>query len=84
MIKCYNEKIWDIETLNYMLFAGVAYNKEVSDSDYHKSIFDSDILLNVFKDNNIAIINLELDPVDDLVIDPKSHNLNIKILGIKQ
>lgn len=80
-IEAYSLKVWDIQTINYMLFAGINWVDGISrNEDFHKSIYTKEILEKVLINNNCSILNIEFDKIDNILINnPYSHNLNIKI-----
>lgn len=80
-IESYSLKIWDINTINYMLFAGINWVDGVTrNEDFHKSIYNKEILEKVLIKNNCSILKVEFDLIDKNLIDnPYCHNLNIKI-----
>lgn len=80
-IESYSLKIWDIQTVNYMLFAGINWVDGIPrNEDFHKSIYNKEILEKVLIKNNCSILKVEFDLIDKNLIDnPYCHNLNIKI-----
>jgi hypothetical protein len=78
--------VWDLETVIYMLFAGKNWVDGVSrNEDFHKSAYSLDLLNQILSENNFEIKEYEFDQIDhQLLINPKSHNLNIKILAVKK
>jgi hypothetical protein len=69
-----------------MLFAGKNWVDGVSKSeDFHKSVYSAELLNKILNENNFLIQSCEFDKIDhQLLFNPKSHNLNIKINAIKK
>lgn len=86
IIKAYFANVWDLETVIYMLFAGKNWVDGVSKSeDFHKSVYSAELLNKILNENNFLIQSCEFDKIDrQLLFNPKSHNLNIKINAIKK
>jgi hypothetical protein len=80
-IEAYSLKIWDIQAINYMLFAGINWVDGISrNEDFHKSIYSKEILEKILIKNNCSIIKIEFDLIDkNLINNPYCHNLNLKI-----
>jgi hypothetical protein len=86
MIEAYSTGVWDITTLNYMLFAGKNWVNGVStNEDLHKSCYSRLFLETVLSQNQFKILNISLNSIDDMLRhNPYSHNLNIMIQAQKQ
>jgi predicted SAM-dependent methyltransferase len=85
IIKAYYANVWDLETVIYMLFAGKNWVDGVSrNEDFHKSVYSLDLLNNILSNNQFTIKSVEFDQIDELLLrNPRSHNLNIKIIAQK-
>jgi len=85
IIKAYYANVWDLETVIYMLFAGKNWVDGISrNEDFHKSAYSLDLLNNILSQNQFTIKNVEFDQIDEsLLRNPRSHNLNIKIIAQK-
>jgi len=84
-IKCYRDGVWDVRNLNYMMFAGVSYNKEnVSEFDFHKSIYNFESIKNVLSSCNVEIESVRYDNDSDLHMNSYGHNMNMFIWGVKR
>jgi predicted SAM-dependent methyltransferase len=86
IIKAYYANVWDLETVIYMLFAGKNWVDGISkNEDFHKSVYSLDLLHKILDENNFLIESYSFDKIDhQLLVNPKSHNLNIKINAIKK
>jgi len=80
-IKAYNDKVWDMETINYMLFAGINWVDGITrPEDFHKSIYSVEYMAKILKENNFLISKIEYEDIDNnLLINSKAHNLNMVI-----
>jgi predicted SAM-dependent methyltransferase len=85
-LEAYSKGVWSIEDLNHMIFAGLNWvNQKSKCEDFHKCAYNSTILTQILELNNIKVENIEYDQIDqDLVINPRSHNLNLMIYGVKK
>lgn len=85
IIEAYIKGVWNLEILNYMLFAGKNWVDGVSkNEDFHKSCYSKDFLENLLISNHFKILSIEFDKIDnDLNNNPYAHNLNIKIKSQK-
>ena len=86
IIRAYYANVWDIETVNYMLFAGTNWVDGNSRSeDFHKSVYSPQLLLSILNENKFKVINVNFDHIDEpLLRNPRSHNLNISINAVKE
>lgn len=84
-LKAYNDKIWDMETINYMLFAGINWVDGIPrNEDFHKSIYSVESMVKLLKENNFSILSIEYEGIDEfLKNNPKSHNLNMVIYATR-
>lgn len=84
-IEAYQRGIWSINNFNYMLFAGVNWvNESPKCEDFHKCAYDTKSIQFLLEKNNINIENIEYDEIDEiLLINPRSHNLNLMIWAKK-
>jgi hypothetical protein len=79
-IKAFNNNKWNLEKINYMMFAGIGWTDGVSrDQDWHKSIYTIEFLTEQLKKNNISIISTNFDSHENT----STGNLNLHILGKK-
>jgi 2-polyprenyl-3-methyl-5-hydroxy-6-metoxy-1,4-benzoquinol methylase len=85
MIEAYLSKVWDIETLNYMLYAGKNWVDNISkNEDFHKSCYSKAFLEKLLMENHFKILDVSFDQIDEsLKHNPYSHNLNIFIKSQK-
>lgn len=84
-VECYNKKIWDIDHINYMLFAGIPWGKQsVDDTDFHKSIYTYEKLSEILNSFGVRIESTAFDRIDDLVFGKYNHNLNMYVWGVKE
>lgn len=85
IIEAYQKGIWNLEVMNYMLFAGKNWVNGISkNEDFHKSCYSKSLLENILISNGFAINNIEYDKIDkDLINNPYSHNLNIIVTSTK-
>lgn len=85
IIRAYYANVWDLETVIYMLFAGKNWVDGISrNEDFHKSVYSLDLLNNILSNNQFTIKSVEFDQIDEsLLRNPRSHNLNIKIIAQK-
>jgi predicted SAM-dependent methyltransferase len=85
IIKAYYANVWDLETVIYMLFAGKNWVDGISrNEDFHKSVYSLELLNDILSKNKFSIKNVEFDQIDEsLLRNPRSHNLNIKIIAQK-
>jgi predicted SAM-dependent methyltransferase len=86
IIQAYYANVWDLETVIYMLFAGKNWVDGISrNEDFHKSVYSLKLLNQILSENNFEIKNCEFDSIDhQLLMNPRSHNLNIKIHAVKK
>lgn len=86
MIEAYNNKIWSLEVLNYMLFAGKNWVNGISKpEDYHKSCYSKEMLESILENNGFIIQKITFDKIDEaLRRNPYIHNLNLMIEAIKK
>jgi hypothetical protein len=84
-IEAYLKGVWSINDFNYMLFAGANWVDESPKcEDFHKCAYDSKSIRSLLEKNNINLENIEYDEIDRVLItNPRSHNLNLMITGIK-
>jgi predicted SAM-dependent methyltransferase len=84
-IEAYLNGVWSIADFNYMLFAGLSWtNRDPHCEDFHKCAYNAELLNNLLLRNNIKISYIKYDEIDDLLmINPRSHNLNLMIFGEK-
>jgi hypothetical protein len=82
IIEAYRIGVWDVATLNYMLFAGINYTDVGSqECDFHKSVYSKDQICSHLQKLGFTIISVNEDVIDQsLLFNPKCHNLNIQIL----
>lgn len=85
IIRAYYANVWNLETVIYMLFAGKNWVDGISrNEDFHKSAYSLDLLNNILSKNKFTIKSVEFDQIDEsLLRNPRSHNLNIKIIAEK-
>jgi hypothetical protein len=85
IMKAYLSGIWNSKVTNYMLFAGINWsNEKVKNEDFHKSCFGANDIYSILVKNKMKIISFDLDQIDkDLIDNPYSHNLNMKIWAEK-
>lgn len=85
MIQAYQQNIWSIDVLNYMLFAGKNWVNGISkNEDFHKSCYSKDFLEHLLSINNFTINNIQFDKIDnELKQNPYIHNLNLMIEATK-
>ena len=78
----FTEGVWDIPTLNHMLFAGTNYTDVGTQScDFHKSVYTPEYLAEIFTQIGFKVLGTEEDSVDDaLRHNPRAHNLNLTIV----
>lgn len=86
MIEAYQSKVWTLEVLNYMLFAGKNWVNGISKpEDYHKSCYSKHLLEELLTQNNFLIDTITFDQIDvPLKQNPYIHNLNILINATKR
>lgn len=86
IIDAYKSGVWDIDILNYMLFAGKNWVDGISrNEDFHKSCYSLDFISKLLNDHGFEIIHITYDTIDeDLKNNPYCHNLNLMITGIKK
>lgn len=84
-VKAYYANIWDIENINYMLFAGKNWvDGKSRPEDFHKSVYSPNFLINLLKENKFKVYKVELDSIDEALLrNPISHNLNVKVYAKK-
>jgi len=77
--------IWNMVTLNHMLFAGINYTDVGSqDCDFHKSAYSVQELSQILEQIGYTIFNTREDSIDAaLISNPYSHNLNLYIIAKK-
>lgn len=85
IIEAYNRRVWNLEALNYMLFAGKNWVDGISkNEDFHKSCYSKEFLEQLLLQNQFKVLSIEFDKIDaDLKYNPYAHNLNIMIKAIK-
>ena len=85
MMSAVHQGVWNMVTLNYMLFAGVNYTDVGSqDCDFHKSVYSVHELRQILEQIGYIILNTKEDAVDKrLTENPCSHNLNLYIIAKK-
>ena len=86
IIQAYYANVWSLENVIYMLFAGKNWVDGTSrNEDFHKSVYSHDLLKKILNENNFKILEVNFDKIDkQLLNNPLSHNLNIKIKAIKE
>ncbi len=80
------------DELNYLLFSGVAWHNgksywdsnETTTYDWHRCCFTKNQLIKHLEGLNMKILNLHLDPIDDLISGHTFHGLNMTIKAIKK
>ena len=84
-IECYSLGIWSIEDLNHMIFAGGSWvNEDAKCEDFHKCGYNEKLISKILFDSNISIEKFEYDDIGQaLIINPRSHNLNLMAHGVK-
>jgi len=85
ILQAYYANIWDIETVNYMLFAGDNWvDGNSRPEDFHKSVYNVKLLSSILTANNFKIDRIELNTIDeDLLRNKRSHNLNMLMYATK-
>ena len=85
IIQAYYANIWDIEAVNYMLFAGTNWVDGISrPEDFHKSVYTLNFLCGILKQNNFKIDKVSTDKIDESLLRNKlAHNLNMMIYASK-
>lgn len=79
-IKAFNSGVWDIETLNHMLFAGHGWTDGTSrDHDWHKSVYTPEFIITELTKYNIRIEKNYTDSHTNT----GNGNLNLHIIGLK-
>lgn len=86
MIEAYETGVWNLQTLNYMLFAGKNWvNGQSANEDFHKSCYSKTFLETLLNKNEFKILSINFDLIDDMLRhNPYSHNLNIMINAQKE
>lgn len=86
IIQAYYANVWDLETVNYMLFAGHNWVDGISrNEDFHKSVYSFNLLKQILLENEFEISEVDFDKIDEpLLRNKRSHNLNIKIVAFKK
>lgn len=86
IIKAYYANVWNIEVVNYMLFAGKNWVDGSSRlEDFHKSVYSSNLLVSLLEQNQFDIDQIKFDSIDEALLrNPISHNLNISIWATKK
>lgn len=86
VIRAYYANVWNIEVVNYMLFAGKNWVDGVSrHEDFHKSTYNPQYLSELLEANDIKVDNVELDQIDGpLLRTPICHNLNMRIYATRK
>ena len=64
-----------------MLFAGINWVDGITrPEEFHKSIYSVEYMAKILKENNFLISKIEYEDIDNnLLINPKAHNLNMVI-----
>jgi predicted SAM-dependent methyltransferase len=77
--EAFSQKIWDVPTLNHMLFAGTGYvDAGNQECDFHKSVYTTEFLSNALTQIGFKILGIQEDEIDDpLKSNPRAHNLNV-------
>jgi predicted SAM-dependent methyltransferase len=86
IIKAYHANLWNMEVVNYMLFAGKNWVDGSSRiEDFHKSAYSAELLVSLLEQNNFYIDQVKFDTIDEALLrNPISHNLNIYVLATKK
>jgi predicted SAM-dependent methyltransferase len=86
MISAYQNGVWNLNVLNYMLFAGKNWVDNISrNEDFHKSCYSEKLLTEILENAGFTVKEVLYDSIDAaLRQNPYSHNLNIMMTGIKQ
>lgn len=86
VIQAYYANVWNVEVLNYMLFAGKNWVDGISrPEDFHKSTYSVQYLSQLLRTNGFIIDKIDLDAIDEqLLRTPISHNLNMRIYATRQ
>lgn len=85
-LRALQQGVWDLDTFNYMLFGGKGYvDGKARYHDYHHSVFTDEWLIQQLKSVGISVIKVQFDEIDQaLRNDPRCHNLNIYLHGVKK
>tara|TARA_R110000822_G_scaffold302891_1_gene427386 strand:+ start:1531 stop:2037 length:507 start_codon:yes stop_codon:yes gene_type:complete len=79
-VKTFTNKVWDIKTINYMMFAGKGWIDGVSrDQDWHKSIYTAEHIFMELAKNGVEVESARTDYAKGYC----SGNLNLHIWGKK-
>jgi ubiquinone/menaquinone biosynthesis C-methylase UbiE len=86
IVQAYASKVWSLETVIYMLFAGKNWvDGQSRPEDFHKSVYSIDLLNKILSENNFQIVSIDLDKIDEALIkNPYCHNLNVKVKAVKK
>lgn len=86
IIQAYYANVWDIETVNYMLFSGRNWvDGKSRNEDFHKSAYSAKLLSSILNENNFQINDIKFDVIDEpLLRNPMCHNLNIFVKASKK
>lgn len=85
VIRAYYAGVWNVEVVNYMLFAGKNWVDGVSrPEDFHKSTYSYQYLSDLLAQNGFVVDKIELDSIDETLLrNPISHNLNMRVYATR-
>jgi len=85
VIRAYYAGVWNVEVVNYMLFAGKNWVDGISrPEDFHKSTYSPQYLSQLVESNGMKVDKIELDAIDEALLrTPISHNLNMRIYATR-
>lgn len=86
IIRAYYANVWNMEIVNYMLFAGKNWVDGSSrPEDFHKSVYSSQFLISFLRKNQYDIDKIEVQSIDEALLrNPICHNLNICVWATKK
>ena len=86
VLKAYLGRVWNLDTVNYMLFAGKNWVDGISrNEDFHKSTYNQRYLSNLLELNGFTVDKIELDTIDDILFqNPVAHNLNMRLYATRK